>query len=367
MRRLGVAAAVVDGVLVPGDVGVLDGLVEAVGLPGGGTGTAVPGFVDLQVNGYAGVDLLSSPADQWEVAARALARDGVTSYVANLITAPHEATTAALRVAAQVAGASGPSAARLVGAHLEGPYLAPSRAGTHPVGHLRAPSTAEVEGWLSVGPVVGLTVAPELPGALDLIRLLAGRGVLVALGHSDATADQAVAGFDAGARTVTHVFNAMSAPTARAPGLAGVALGRQDVAVQVICDGVHLAPATAALVVAAARDRFVLVTDALAAAGAGDGEHRLGELTVSVADGVARRSDDGTLAGSVLSMPGALRLAVEAGATLEDAVAAATSRPADLLDRPDLGLLRPGARADVVVLDDALSVERVLLAGEEVG
>jgi N-acetylglucosamine-6-phosphate deacetylase len=157
----------------------------------------------------------------------------------------------------------------------------------------------------------------------------------------------------------------MSTPRSRAPGLAGVALVRADVAVQLICDGVHLADETAALVVAAARSRFVLVTDSLSAAGAGDGVHRLGgSIEVIVTEGRARRAD-GSLAGSVLSMAGALRQAVSIGASVEDAVAAATTRPAAVLGRIDLGRLRPGDRADVVVLDDDLAVRSTLLAGVE--
>ena len=364
MKRLGVAAGLVDGVLVPGDVGVVDGRIEAVGLPGAGAGLAVPGLVDLQVNGYAGVDFLSSPAEEWHEAGRAMARAGVTAYVANLVTSPPSLLTAALGTAGHVTRSERSGGARLLGAHLEGPFLSPQRAGMHPVEHLRRPSVDEVRDWLAAGPVVGVTLAPELPGALDVVALLRSRGVLVSLGHSDATAAEAQAGFDAGATTVTHVFNAMTAPTARAPGLAGVALARPDVAVQLICDGVHLAAETVALVVAAARSRFVLVTDALSAAGAGEGHHRMGEVEVTVHGGAARRHD-GTLAGSVASLADCLRRVVGLGATVEDAVAAATSRPAALLGL-DLGRLRPGDPADLVVLDDALAVRSTLLAGTEV-
>lgn len=360
------AAALVDDVLVPGDVGVVGGTVEAVGLPPGRSGLAVPGLVDLQVNGYVGVDLLAAAPDAWATAAAALARAGVTSYVANLVTSPLPVLRAALGTASTVAAVPASRTARLLGVHLEGPYLAAEKAGTHPVEHLRAPHLAEVERWLALGPVVGMTLAPELPGSTEVTRLLCSRGVLVALGHSACTAATAHEGFDAGARAVTHVFNAMTAPTARAPGLAGVALTRHDVAVQLVCDGVHLAAETTALVVAAARGRFVLVSDALSATGAGDGVHRLGEVAVTVSGGQARRAD-GTLAGSVLGLPGALPLAVAAGASVEEAVAAATTRPAALLGRDDLGRLRPGDPADVVVLDDALQVRATLLGGVDVG
>ncbi|MDP9416886.1 MAG: amidohydrolase family protein, partial [Actinomycetota bacterium] len=254
------------------------------------------------------------------------------------------------------------AAARCLGAHLEGPFLSLARRGTHPAAHLREPDMAFLEPVLAAGPVVGITIAPELPGAVEIIRELARRGVLVALGHSDAAAADAHAGFDAGARTVTHVFNGMSSPTARAPGLAGVALARDDVAVQVICDGEHLAPETVALVVSATRSRFVLVTDALPAADAPDGRYTLGEIELVKADGRARNAD-GALAGSVASLPEAVRRAVLAGASVEDALAAVTTRPADLLAPADLPRLRPGDRADVTVLDDALDVTATFVAG----
>jgi N-acetylglucosamine-6-phosphate deacetylase len=361
-RRIGVAAAVVEGTLVAGDVSVEDGLVTDVGLPAGASGLAIAGMVDCQVNGYAGVDFLTGDAEGWVRAARAMAGAGVTAYVANLITAPEPMTCAALATAEEVRSSTPADAAELVGAHLEGPFLSADRAGTHPLEHLRAPDPEVARRLLDAGPVIGMTIAPELPGAIELVARLHDEGLLVALGHSDATADQAHAGFDAGAAAVTHVFNGMSAPRARAPGLAGVALVRGDVAVQMICDGVHLDADVVRLVIAAAGDRFVLVTDALSAADAGAGTHRLGSMTLSVVDGWARR-DDGTLAGSLLSMAAAVRNAVEAGASLIQAVAAATSRPAALLGRPDLGVLRPGARADVAVLDDGLDVTQVYRAG----
>jgi N-acetylglucosamine-6-phosphate deacetylase len=187
-------------------------------------------------------------------------------------------------------------------------------------------------------------------------------GVLVALGHSDATADAANAGFDAGARTVTHVFNAMNGLTSRAPGLAGTALARADVAVQAILDGHHLSAETAAVVVAAAGRRLVLVSDALAAAGAPDGKYRLGDVDVTKVGDEARHAGGG-LAGSVSPLISCVRRAVDAGATVEHALAAASSRPAQLIGRTDLGLLRPGDRADVVVLDDTLTVSSAYVAG----
>jgi N-acetylglucosamine-6-phosphate deacetylase len=363
MTRLGVAAALVAGELVPGDVRLDGDIVAAVGLPPApGGGLAVPGLVDLQVNGYAGVDLLTSPADEWHRAAQGMARDGVTSFVANLITSPPSLTAEALAVAGSVVRAPRRGTARCLGAHLEGPFLAPRRRGTHPVQHLREPDRKHLEPLLDQGPVVAVTIAPELPKAIGVISWLSRAGVLVSLGHSDATADEAHAGFDAGARTVTHVFNGMSAMTSREPGLAGVALARDDVTVQAILDGAHLAAETAGVVVAAARSRLVLVTDALSAAGAPDGEYRLGDVHISMVEGVARNAD-GALAGSVATLVRAVRNAVETGLTLEEAVVAASSRPAALLGRTDLGSIRPGDRADVTVLDDALEVTASFVAG----
>jgi N-acetylglucosamine-6-phosphate deacetylase len=189
--------------------------------------------------------------------------------------------------------------------------------------------------------------------------------VVVSLGHSDANADAAHRGFDAGASTVTHLFNAMAPFGHRAPGLAGVALGRADVAVQLIVDGVHLAPDTVLLAWRAARGRFVLVTDAIEAAGAGEGRHRLGSRVVDV-EGPAARLADGTLAGSVLTMDAAVRNLVGLGVSVGDALAAASAVPAAVVGRGDLGQLRPGGPADIVVLDDGLTPMRTLVDGVEV-
>jgi N-acetylglucosamine-6-phosphate deacetylase len=192
---------------------------------------------------------------------------------------------------------------------------------------------------------------------------LHARGVVVSCGHSDATAAEATRAFDAGVRTVTHLFNAMRPFAHRDPGIAGAALAREDVVVQVILDGHHLAPETTQLVWQAAAGRTALVTDAIAAAGIGDGAYRLGAVDVQVVDGVARRAD-GKLAGSVLTMLDAVRNLHALGAPLVDAVAAATSVPARVAGR-SLGVLREGAPADVVVLDDELQLRRVLTGGTE--
>ncbi len=356
--RLGVASALVGGELVAGDVSVEDGRIEGVGLARAGTGTAVPGFVEVQVNGFAGVDFLAaSPAD-YATATAALAATGVTSYVPTLITAPADAYRDALRALAA-------ATPRPLGAHLEGPFLSPDWPGAHPPEHLRAPDLALVDELRAIGPITTMTLAPELPGALNLIGALVERGIVVHIGHTDADAVTAHAAFDRGARALTHIHNAHRRFRPRDPGPAGVALTRPDVTVTAIVDGVHLAPETAGSAWLAARERFCLVTDAIAAAGQGDGTFRMGEREVHVADGASRLTD-GTLAGSVVTMDRAIRELVALGASLPEAVAAATTAPARLVGRDDLGVLAPGARADLVVLDDDLHVVRTIVDGVEI-
>ena len=218
-------------------------------------------------------------------------------------------------------------------------------------------------GSLAAGPVRTMTLAPELPGALELIDVLQARGIVVSLGHSNATAAEAHAAFDRGVRTVTHVFNAMRPLTHRDPGIVGAALVRPDVVLQAIVDGVHLDGDVVRLLWSVAAGRFALVTDAIAAAGLGDGDYALGSVDLAVNDGVAR-SDDGVLAGSTLTMIQALRNLVELGVPLERAAEAASLVPAGVLGLGELGRLGIGRRADVVVLDDNLEIERVLVAGE---
>ena len=358
--RLGVEAAVVEGELLPGDVEVADGRIVAVGLsPRAGGGIAAPGFVDLQVNGFGGIDFASADADGYRRAGEALLDTGVTSYQPTLITAPEDELLAALGEVP--AGDSGP---RILGVHLEGPFLSPARMGAHPPTARRDPDRALLERLLDAGPVTYVTLAPELPGALELIAVLQEREIVVSCGHTDATAAEAGAAFDVGVRTVTHLFNAMRPLGHREPGIAGAALVRDDVVVQVILDGHHLAAETAQLILRAAPGRTALVTDAIAAAGTDARESRLSGVEVEIRDGAARRPD-GVLAGSVLTMIEAVRNLHAFGVPLVDAVAAATSVPARAARRPELGVLRQGGEADLVVLDDRLELTLVLRAGRE--
>jgi N-acetylglucosamine-6-phosphate deacetylase len=358
--RLGVAAALVDGRLLPGDVAVDDGVVTAVGAGGGGGhGIAAPGFVDLQVNGFAGVDFQVADGDAYLRAGEALLATGVTAFQPTFITAPEVDLAAALR-AMPVEGC-GP---RIIGAHLEGPFLSPRRLGAHDAEGCRAPDLALLRRLLDAGPVSQMTLAPELHGAFELIDELVGRGVTVSCGHSEATAAEAHLAFDRGARTVTHLFNAMRRSAPRDPGIAMAALARKDVTVQVIVDGHHLAGETVLVAWQAARGRCALVSDAVGAAGMDDGIYALGGTEVTAEGGVVRRAD-GTLAGSALTMIDAVRNLHALGVELDEALTAASTVPARIAGREDLGRLTVGAPADVVILDDRLEVQRTLVAGGE--
>jgi N-acetylglucosamine-6-phosphate deacetylase len=357
--RLGVAAALVDGALVPGDVEVDGGAIAAVGLAGNGRGVASPGFVDLQVNGFAGVDFMHTDRGGYARAGEAMLETGTTAYQPTFITAAEEDTVAALH---EVPVGESPSGPCIIGAHVEGPFISPRRLGVHPPQHQRAPDPALLERILAAGGVHQMTLAPELPGAFELIDLLHERGVVVSAGHTDASAAEAHLAFDRGVHTVTHLFNAMRPLVPRDPGIALAALARQDVTIQLIADGHHVAGDTLLVAWQAARGRIALVTDAVAATAMGDGDFALAGRPLVSAEGVVR-GPEGQLAGSVLTMIDAVRNVHALGVPLEEALTAATAVPAGIAGRPDLGRLAPGAPADVVVLDDNLEITRVLLRG----
>jgi N-acetylglucosamine-6-phosphate deacetylase len=361
--RLGVKAAVVGEAIVPGDVVVDGGVVAEVGVsPPGRADLAAPGFVDLQVNGFGGVDFLAAEAGGYRTAGRAMARNGVTAYQPTFISSPLDAYGPALEVAGSLEPR--PGGPRILGIHLEGPWLNPQWKGAHNPANLVEPDLEAAARLCAAGPVTYVTLAPELPGALELIGWLTARGIVVACGHCDADAHTAHAAFDRGARALTHIYNAHRRWAARDPGVAGVALVRRDVTVQAIVDHVHLAPEASYAAFLAARGHFAVVTDAIMAAGLGDGAYRLGDRDVTVAQGAARL-DDGTLAGSVATMDASVRNLVELGATLTDALNAAGRVPAELVGRSDLGTLQPGSPADIVVLDDSMAVRRTLVEGRE--
>lgn len=323
-----------------------------------GSATITPGFVDTHVHGGGGASF-TGPPDEVEAAAATHRAAGTTTVLASLVTASPDDL---LRSVSDLADLT--AAGVVAGTHLEGPWLSPRRAGAHEVACLRHPDPSEVDALLEAGrgTIRMVTLAPELPGALDAVRRLVAAGVTVAVGHTDASYDQAWAALDAGASVGTHLFNTMPSLHHRDPGPVA-ALLEADVVVELVADGVHLHPSVLALAARAARGRFALVSDAMAAAGAPDGRYRLGALDVEVSDGVARLSDTGAIAGSTLVLADAVRFCAQvAGLPVADAVAAATATPADALGLA-AGRLEPGAAADLVVLDEALSVTRVMSAG----
>lgn len=347
------------------EVAIVGGRIAAA--PGAGdrldaTGLHVlPGFLDLQVNGAAGIDLTREPERLWEVAA-ALPRFGVTAFLPTVIT-----SAPAQRERALAALAAGPpegwTGAVPLGLHLEGPLIAPARKGAHPEAWLRPPAPEIADGWSRAAGVAMVTLAPELPGALDLVDALADRGVVVALGHTEATAAQVRAAADRGARAVTHLGNAMPPLGGRTPGPVGAALADDRLVAGVIADGHHLDDTTLAAYAAALGDRLLLVTDTTAALGMPDGPARLGEQQVDVRDGTVRLAD-GTLAGSAADLAQCLRVLRRAtGWSLAEAGAACTAVPAALLGDPDRGRLTPGARGDLTLVDDDLRVVATVVGG----
>nr|WP_196790807.1 amidohydrolase family protein [Motilibacter aurantiacus] len=324
-------------------------------------GVVVPGFVDVHCHGALGSDFASADAHGVRAAAEFHARAGSTSVVASVATAP-------LEVMERQVGRLGTLVrSRVVaGVHLEGRFLSPLRRGAHDERLLAPPSPDDLERLLAAGPVAMVTLAPELPGGLEAVRRLADLGVVAALGHSDADAGSASAAVDAGARAVTHLFNGMGPFSHRAPALPGVALTDERLTLELVVDGEHLDPLAVTLALRAAGDRVVLVSDAMSATGQADGRYDLAGQAVDVVDGVPRVVADGSLAGSTTPVAGGLRrLVVESGVPLQEALAAVTSRPAELLGLEGVGDLRPGSYADLVVLDpDAVTVRRVMRGGE---
>jgi N-acetylglucosamine-6-phosphate deacetylase len=329
-------------------------------------GRLAPGFLDLHFHGRTIFAQPDACAAALREDARALLRHGTTGFLATTVAEAAGALAARVGALAQAAGGADSSGARVLGIHLEGPWINPQAAGAQPAPGIRAPDAAELsellaraEGWLRM-----VTLAPELPGAAQLQRTLARRGALVALGHSLASAQQVEGALGEGARHVTHLFNAMGPFHQREPGLAGCALADDRLSCDLICDGVHVHPLWVKLAARAKRERLVLVTDRIdppaGAAGFGAGELH--------DDGAALRLADGRLAGSRVTLERALGNAVAFGALSElEAVAACTLRPARLLGlEGECGTLRPGARADLAVLDAEGRVTETWLGGRRV-
>jgi N-acetylglucosamine-6-phosphate deacetylase len=346
--------------LVPGDVEVSGRAVTAVGLPPGPAGIAAPGWLDLQVNGFAGVDVLSAGEADLRRLARELPRTGVTGFLPTIITAPEEQVRSAAAAVQAVRERPDPGSAVVLGTHLEGPCLSPSFAGAHPSGLLCA-DERRLAALAALPGVRMVTVAPEVLPSLGLVSRLAADGVLVSIGHTAATAAEAHAAFEAGASALTHAFNAHRLLASREPGPLAAALVHDGVVLTVIADGLHVARDNLALLDRIAAGRLALVTDAIVAAGLADGSYRFGPLDVTVAGG-RPCLPDGTLAGSVATMDACVRGAAGVWG-VEKALAAASGTPARLLGERRSGAVARGEPADLVVLDDDLTVIETLVSG----
>ncbi len=337
--------------------------------------TVVPGFVDVHIHGAGGHDVMEGNARALDRIASTVARHGTTSLVATTVTAPIEETCHSLEGIARYIRSheelketeeNGKLAAEFVGIHLEGPFISKARRGVHPPDSIARPSVEVLQQFLDAadGLVKIVTIAPEIPGARELIEYAVAAKVVAAIGHTDADYDQARAAIQAGARHAVHMFNAMRPFSHRDPGVVGAILTDPEVTAEIIADGVHVAgPTIQVLLGCKGFDAVLLVSDGIAATGMPDGNYRLGNFEVTVRDGVARNSE-GKLAGSTLTLDRALRYLVALGVPLKDAVRMATVLPARRLGLAGKkGIIAVGADADLVALTPDLRVAGVMTRG----
>jgi N-acetylglucosamine-6-phosphate deacetylase len=336
--------------------------------------TIIPGMLDVHVHGAGGFGVMDGPHAIREVA-RFLGARGITAFLPTAVSAPladlarfaQQVAAARQAQATDRAGSQQPEA-EILGAHLEGPCLAESHRGVHdpttlvPPTDLLAAWSAEPDRWSEVRVV---TLAPEQPGGMELVRMLAANGRIASVGHTAATFEQAWAAYEAGARSTTHLFNRMTPLEHRAPGTVAAALTHPLAAVELIADGVHVLPAVWPIVWRSAGDRLMLVSDGLATAGLGDGELMLGSMLVEVRDGRATLAD-GTLAGSTTLLDGALRNVLAAGLDLGAASRAVSGRAADLLGASRKGRIEAGADADLLLIADDGTIAGVMIGGQAV-
>lgn len=332
--------------------------------------TIAPGFVDVHVHGAGGHDVMSSTEEALTTIASTVARRGTTSLVATTVTAPPDETRRCLEgISRFILGPANRSpnvVAEIIGIHLEGPFISPARRGVHPPGAIANPSVALLDRYLeaAAGTVKILTLAPEMPGALELVERGYAKGLVVALGHTDATYEQAHTAIFRGARHAVHVFNAMRPFSHRETGVLGAVLTDPSVTAEVIADGVHVDdPAIRLLLAAKGTDLVLLVSDGTAATGMRDGSYRLGTFDVTVSDGICRNRE-GKLAGSTLTLDRAIQHMVRLGVPVIEAVRMATYNPARRVGmEARKGVLAPGADADIVLLTPELKIANVFARG----
>jgi N-acetylglucosamine-6-phosphate deacetylase len=357
-----------DGQCVRGRVSFSDRIVSVEANSSAGSDLILPGFVDLQVNGSHGIDVMAASSESIIELGRHLAARGTTAFLPTVVTSPidrivraHDAIAGAIDAQSRDEARQG--AATVLGMHLEGPFISPARLGAHPKRNLE-PHGPEFEQIAQLKHLRLLTIAPELPEALDAIRALVARGCVVSLGHSDATLEQAEAGLAAGARMFTHLFNAMRPLHHREPGIIAAALRRMDAMVGVIPDGIHVHPAILDLIYRArGASGIILTPDMVALAGSPEGTV-IGRARI---EGGVARLPDGTIAGATISTIDGVRMMIEKiGASVGAAALMAATNPARLLGLTDCGAIDPGTRADLVVLDDELKLKSVFIAGREI-
>lgn len=332
--------------------------------------TIVPGFVDIHLHGAGGHDVMSSTEEALTTIASTVARHGTTSLVATTVTAPPDETRRSLegisRCILSPANRTADATAEIIGIHLEGPFISPTRRGVHPAGAIANPSVTLLDRYLeaAAGTVKILTLAPEIPGAMELVERGYARGLVVALGHTDATYEQARTAIFRGARHAVHVFNAMRPFSHRETGVLGAVLTDPNVTAEVIADGVHVDdPAIRLLLAAKGTDLVLLVSDGTAATGMRDGSYRLGTFDVTVSDGVSRNRE-GKLAGSTLTLDRAVQHMVRLGVPTIEAIRMATYNPARRVGMESRkGVLAPGADADLILLSPELKIANVFVRG----
>jgi N-acetylglucosamine-6-phosphate deacetylase len=337
-----------------------------------GDATLAPGFVDIHIHGGAGLDLMRASLSEFPRLGKFLATHGVTGYFATTVAAPLDLTCSALERLADAIESAGATRddsaqARPLGIHLEGPFLSHKRRGVHPPEFLVAPTVAVFERlWQAArGHVRMLTIAPEVPEAMDVIAEAARRNVCVSIGHSDAEMPIARDAIKAGARHATHTFNAMRPLDHREPGIIGEVLSNDQLSADMIVDGIHVDPAVVKVFLRAkGRERAVLITDAISATGMPDGRYQLGPIEVDLKDG--KCTSNGSLAGSVLTMDRAVRNVTKFSEwNLRDAVQAATLNPARAVGlTAHHGILAKGAAADFTVLNSAGEVLKTIVRGQ---